>query len=390
MINPSRISIAIIVLLIFNACATYNPQYKNKNFETQVPDKELAHSFYFIGDAGNSPSGGSTDALVAFKNALKEAPENSTAIFLGDNIYEKGLPKKTDENYDLSKHRLDAQLETTNDFNGQAYFIPGNHDWYSGVKGLKRQEEYVEKALGKNTFLPENGCPIEKVSITRDIDLIIVDSAWYISNWDQHPTINDDCDIKTRAAFLDEFGSLIKKARGRTTIVAIHHPMFTNGSHGGQYSFGSHMRPLPVLGTLKNIIRKTSGVANVDTQNVRYSELRRHLVTLAQQNDKVVLVSGHEHNLQHIISDNLHQVVSGSGSKTDAVRNLGGGQFAYASPGYAVLDIYRDGSSNLRFHSTEKKDVVYRTEIFQPNEKKSFTTYPKNFPKIKSASIYSE
>ncbi|NNK27863.1 MAG: phosphoesterase, partial [Flavobacteriaceae bacterium] len=213
MINPSRISIAIIVLLIFNACATYNPQYKNKNFETQVPDKELAHSFYFIGDAGNSPSGGSTDALVAFKNALKEAPENSTAIFLGDNIYEKGLPKKTDENYDLSKHRLNAQLETTNDFNGQAYFIPGNHDWYSGVKGLKRQEEYVEKALGKNTFLPENGCPIEKVSIARDIDLIIVDSAWYISNWDQHPTINDDCDIKTRAAFLDEFGSLIKKAR---------------------------------------------------------------------------------------------------------------------------------------------------------------------------------
>jgi len=390
MINQSRISIAIIVLLIFNACATYKPQYKNKNFETKIPEKELAHSFYFIGDAGNSPSGSSSEALVAFKKELSKASEQSTAVFLGDNIYESGLPKKSDEDYELAKHRLNAQIEAAKDFPGESIFIPGNHDWYSGVNALKRQEEFVEEALGKNTFLPENGCPIRKVEVSRDIDLIVVDSYWYIANWDRHPTINDDCDIKTRAAFLDEFGSLIKKARGKTTIVAIHHPMFTNGSHGGQYSFGSHMRPLPVLGTLKNIIRKTSGVANVDTQNVRYSELRKNLVTLAQQNAKLIFVSGHEHNLQHIISDNLHQIVSGTGSKTDAVRNIGGGQFAYASPGYAVLDVYRDGSSNLRFHSTEETDVVYRTEIFKPNDKKSFTTYPKSFPKEKSASIYSE
>src|SRR5690606_29673722 len=119
-------------------------------------------------------------------------------------------------------------LDVAKTFPGKVIFIPGNHDWYSGLKGLKRQEKFVEDVLGKNTFQPENGCAIEKVNISPDIVLLIVDSQWYITNWDNHPTINDDCDIKTRDQFLDEFSSEIKKARGKTTLVAIHHPMFSN------------------------------------------------------------------------------------------------------------------------------------------------------------------
>ena len=55
--------------------------------------------------------------------------------------------------------------------------------------------------------------------------------------------------------FLEEFRSEIKKARGKTTLVAIHHPMFSNGSHAGQYTVKSNMSPLPVLGTIKNVLR---------------------------------------------------------------------------------------------------------------------------------------
>jgi len=83
--------------------------------------------------------------------------------------------------------------------------------------------------------------------------------------------------------------SLIKKARGKTTIVALHHPMFTNGSHGGQYAFGSHLTPLPVLGTLKNIIRKAGGVTTTDNQNKKYSkendDLREQLEATTEPGD---------------------------------------------------------------------------------------------------------
>jgi hypothetical protein len=383
--------VLVLILFFVSSCATFKAQYAKDVVQSPTPsDKELMHSFYLIGDAGNSELGTSSEALKAFKTALLKADKNSTAIFLGDNIYEKGLPKKSSEDYELAKHRIKIQTEAVKDFKGQTVFIPGNHDWYSGLGGRNRQEKFIEDALGKNTFLPENGCPIDKIHITDAIDLIVVDSHWYITNWNKEPTINDDCDIKTRNDFFNEFNSLIKKARGKTTIVALHHPMYTNGSHGGQFSFKSHMSPIPVLGTLKNVIRKTSGVANVDVQNSRYSELKERLVTMAQANKKVVFVSGHEHSLQYLVEDNLHQIVSGSGSKTSAVRNVGGGVFGYGKEGYAKLDVFKDGASHVTFYAAENAKIVFETEVLQPNVKKEAVNYPESFPPSQKASIYTK
>ena len=388
--TPSKAIFVIFIALFFNACATYKVQYADEEKQNPFPDKDVEHTFYLIGDAGNSEIGETTEALEAFKVELANASKQSTAIFLGDNIYEKGLPAKSSDEYKLSKHRLQIQVDAVKDFKGKTVFIPGNHDWYSGVKGLKRQEKFVEDALGKNTFLPENGCPIDKIHISDDIELILIDTHWYIANWDKHPTINDDCDIKTRQAFLNEFNSLIKKARGKTTIVALHHPMYTNGSHGGQYTFGSHMSPLPILGTLKNVIRKTSGIANVDLQNPRYNELKKRLVALAQANEKVVFVSGHDHNLQYIVEDNLHQIVSGSGSKVSGVRNIGGGKFGYATQGFAKLLVYKDGSSHVSFYSANDKKEVFKSEVFSENKPDSNRSFNSNVPSHTSASIYTE
>ena len=386
-----RIGAAFLGILILNACATYQPQYKDIRTNSVFPDKEIIHSFYLIGDAGNSPLGSQTEALKAFKTELDKAPKQSTAIFLGDNIYEKGMPKKSAENRAFAEHQLNVQTGSVENFKGRTIFIPGNHDWYSdGVEGLKRQEKYIEDKLGKNTFLPESGCPLEKVNISEDVVLIIVDSEWYVTDWDKHPKINDNCEIKTRTKFFDEFESLIKKARGKTTVVAIHHPLFTNGSHGGQYSFGSHMKPLPVLGTLKNLIRKTGGVTTVDIQNKLYNELRKRMITQAQENDKVIFVSGHDHNLQYIVQDNLPQIVSGSGAKEMTTRNVGGGQFSYGSQGYARLDVFSDGSSYVRFYSVENENTIFQTEVLSADKKASKFNGNNNFDKQATASVYSE
>ncbi|WP_366512845.1 metallophosphoesterase [Kordia sp.] len=382
----------ILLLLCFSACATFKAQYEEKKSVNSYPkDKEIKHSFYLIGDAGKSPIGEKTAALEMLEKDLKLASKNSTAIFLGDNIYPAGLPKKSSEDRAYAAHQLDAQTSIVKDFKGQAIFIPGNHDWYSdGLEGLKRQEKYIEKILGKDTFLPENGCPIDKIHISKDIELILVDSQWYIENWDNHPTINDNCEIKTRTKFLDEFSSLIKKARGKTTIVALHHPMYTNGSHGGQYTFKSHMSPIPIVGSLKNILHNTTGIANVDIFHKRYNELRKRIITLSQENDKVIFVSGHDHSLQYIIEDNLRQIVSGSGAKVSGTRNVGGGQFSYGTQGYARLDVFKDGSSHVRFYSSDDDKLVFETEVLPPNVKFTKMTYPSQFPKEKSASIYTE
>ena len=386
----NKYHLIIFAVLIFTSCATLKQQVK-ENTEQQFPDKkEIAHSFYLIGDAGNTPLNSESQTIKAFKEELSRASKNSTALFLGDNIYENGMPPKNHNNRAFAEHQLNTQTNAVKDFKGKSIFIPGNHDWYSGIKGLKQQEKYIEDILGKDSFLPENGCPLEKVDISEAIVLIVVDTEWYITDWNKHPTINDDCEIKTRVKFFDELEGLIKKARGKTTLIALHHPMFTNGSHNGQFSFESHMKPLPVLGTLKNIARKTGGLSPADMQNAMYNELRKRIITLSQENEKVIFTSGHEHSLQYIVKDNIPQIVSGSGSKTSATRNVGGGQFSHGINGYARLDVFKDGSSHVRFYSNKYKGVLFQTEVLPANKKPALNNYPLNFASSKQASIYTK
>ncbi|MGB0891822.1 MAG: metallophosphoesterase [Flavobacteriaceae bacterium] len=380
-----------IAIVLLTGCATYKAQFsKEKTAITVKNDSDISHSFYLIGDAGNSNLGSVSPALSYLDKHISKSDKNSTLLFLGDNVYETGIPSKKSKEYPLAKHRIEAQTSIAKKFAGRSIFIPGNHDWYNGLDGLKREEKLVEKALGKNSFLPENGCPLKKVNISKDVVLIIVDTHWYVTNWDNHPKINDNCEIKTRVKFFDEFKGLIKKARGKTTIIAMHHPMFTNGPHGGYYSLKSHMSPLPILGTVKNVLRKTTGITNTDLQNKKYNELKKRVVTLAQENDKTIFVSGHEHSLQYIVEDNIPQIISGSGSKSSATKLAGAAKFTYGSQGFAKLDIYKDGSSSVAFYSVKDDKIVYQTNVLTPNKKKKFTTYPDRKITEKSASVYTD
>lgn len=381
--------------LFAQSCASYKVQYsKNSNNSiTKAANDSLIgeHTFYLIGDAGNAGDSITNKSLQQLKGLLQKEKDNATLLFLGDNIYPSGLPKKSDSKRLESEKILDYQIAVAKEFKGKTIFIPGNHDWYSdGNEGVYRQQEYIENRLGKNSFLPKNGCPIESIDIGENITLIIVDSQWYITNWDKHPSINEKCEIQTKNQFIEEFKSEIKKARGKTTIVAIHHPMFTNGSHGGYYSFASHFKPFPVIGTLKNILRKTTGISNADTQNSHYNALIKNLTAAAQQNDKVIFVSGHEHSLQYIIRNNIPQIVSGSGSKAQPVKNTNGGVFSHSVNGFAVLKIYENGKSVVKFFNANKKSIVFEITVFPAESKTISNKYPEKFPETILTSIYSE
>jgi len=386
-IKNLKLFIILMHTLFFLGCASFKTQYGNANLKTTLPNTNIAHTFFLIGDAGNSPMGTSTKALQRFKTTLENADENSTALFLGDNIYPKGMPDKSEKGRPFAEHQLNVQTAAAENFKGRSIFIPGNHDWYHGLDGLERQENYVNNILGKNSFLPKHGCPIERERISEDVELIIIDSEWYLTNWDKHPTMNDDCDIKTREIFWDEFESYIKKTRGKTTIVALHHPLFSYGPHSGNFSFKDHLTPFPILGTLKNILRKTTGVAPVDTQFKRYNEFRKRIMTIAQESERIIFVSGHEHSLQYGIQNNLPQIISGSGSKSTATKLDHGAQFTSSNKGFAKLIIYNDGASAVEFIDANTGAVIFNTLIHSPK-----TIFQDTFKKpqdITQSSIYS-
>ena len=99
---------------MIQSCATYKAKYaEGTGLNEKMPDKEVAHTFYLIGDAGLSPMGGMNPALTAFKRELDRADSSSTALFLGDNIYPAGLPTKKDKNYEVAKNHLCGSAKNT-------------------------------------------------------------------------------------------------------------------------------------------------------------------------------------------------------------------------------------------------------------------------------------
>ncbi|WP_420551647.1 ShlB/FhaC/HecB family hemolysin secretion/activation protein [Tenacibaculum aiptasiae] len=388
--NSVKSFLYFITIMLLIGCASYNAKYADKTApKTVTTNKKIAHSFYLIGDAGNAEMGKTIPSLTYFQEALNKSDKNSTALFLGDNVYPYGVPKKSSKERALAEHRIQTQIDAVKDFKGKPIFIPGNHDWYNGLKGLKRQEKIVEKALGKNSFLPEDGCGLKKVEINDDITLIIIDSRWFIADWDKHPTINEDCDIKTRERFIDEVWGLFKKNRYKNVVVAMHHPMFSNGPHGGSYSFKDHMKPFPILGTLKNGLRTHVGI-QTDIFNKNYTDFVKQLQTIAGDfRQNIVFVSGHEHNLQYIednpVDENIlnygkfKQIISGSGSKESAALANYGAQFTYGNHGYAILNYYTDGSAIVEFYSANEKDgnkLLFSKEIIKPKKTQEYNSFP--------------
>ena len=212
-----------LISLTVISCAVKQADYgKNvKNFEKNSTIKDsIIHTFYLVGDAGNLDQDEAFQNINILKDSLSKASENSTLIFLGDNIYPAGMPKKENKERGLAEKKMDNQISLSKQFKGKTIFIPGNHDWYNnGIKGLKREEDYVIEKLGdKSAFAPRNGCPIETRKINKKLTLILVDTEWVLANWDKNPGINEKCDIKTREDFYTEFEDQLNKNQNKTTI----------------------------------------------------------------------------------------------------------------------------------------------------------------------------
>lgn len=404
-INLNKTTLLFLLIgLLFQSCATHHTQL-GKNSHNPTPENaadssKIAHTFYLIGDAGNADEEKAQQTLGLLKNRLQKSDKNSTLLFLGDNIYPKGFPDtKTPEKRIVAETKLTNQLQLSKNFKGNTIFIPGNHDWYSGIKGLENQAKFITNYLNdKKSFLPRKNCAIEDVKINNEITLITIDSQWFLEDWDNNPTINDNCNIKTREAFFGELESLLNKNQDRIVLLAMHHPLMSNGTHGGQFSFEKQLFPLeqkiplPVIGSFLNLIRKTAGVSPQDIQNKQYTLFVKRIKTLLQSQDNVIVISGHDHNLQYIEKDNIKQIISGAGSKSEAAKAVFPNDFSYGRNGYTALSVYKNGAARISFYGNENntEKLLFNPFIFTAKDNYNTTNFPKSFVETTTTAIYSE
>ncbi|HFA50690.1 MAG TPA: metallophosphoesterase [Bacteroidetes bacterium] len=407
-------------ILLATSCANYkyNILDEAKGWENTHPDPslKLEHTIYLVGDAGNADLGETPLVLKYLKKTLAKETENSSIIFLGDNIYPDGLVDRDDKRRELAEYRLNAQLDILENYKGRPIFLPGNHDWGSGLKGLKRQQKYVNKYLNKQQgitdkdddnwrdyFLPENGCPgPEVIEISKKLVILVVDTEWWLEDWNKQPKINDQCLSKSREMFEYFFLNAVKKYRSRNIVIATHHPPFTNGPHGGNYTAKQHIFPLtdiadelyiplPGIGSIAALVRGSVGTKQDQVHQLN-KDLMKGMLHSANTFGSFIFVSGHEHNLQYLENGQQKFVVSGSGSKTSPSRIGKGARFAYGTMGYSTLDFYENGEAWVQFwqpneEGTDAK-VVYRQkvkgklDIIEENIPASFPEFEKNLDSV--------
>ena len=105
--------ISCFLVLFFSSCANYKLNYSKsgKTWEQQQPTGQLEHRMYLIGDAGNAPLNSTTNVLTYLKKQLAKESENSSIVYLGDNLYPVGMPPKGEEaDRVLAEHRLQVQI----------------------------------------------------------------------------------------------------------------------------------------------------------------------------------------------------------------------------------------------------------------------------------------
>jgi len=387
------------LLLLLFGCGTsktayYNDDAINWESRTTPTDREIEHTLFLVGDAGEIDDKESKTNYVisAMRKQVEAAGKASSIVFLGDNIYPKGLPKKDDPIREEAEQIISNQLDLAGACKGKSYFIPGNHDWNKmkkgGRKAVLRQEEFVESYFNDNKskkkkvhLYPGNACGDPKVQkINSDLVFVFIDTQWWLQDWDEEKNINEKCEIKTRGDLLKRMEEIFLEHKNDEIVVLMHHPIKTNGTHGGNFSVAHHLFPiheyknlwipLPILGSFLPIYRSVSGHPQ-DVTNAHNQELMYGLRDMAQNlRINVLFASGHDHGLQHFDHDKLQYIVSGAGGKYSYVRAGSEANYARSARGFARVDFYEEFEAWLEIYTVPEGGgepvLEYRTQLREP------------------------
>ena len=320
-----------------------------------VAQDSIQARIILIGDAGQLTNG--RHPVVNAAKKMITFDKKTTVVFLGDNLYKTGLPDNTLPTYDIAKAPLDSQIQIGGKSDAKVYFVPGNHDWSnggsSGYESILRVQSYIDYLGNDNVrMLPRDGCPgPEEVKITDDIVLVMMDSQWWLHEFDK-PGVESDCPYKTKAEVLLKLDDILSSNSNRLVILAFHHTLRSYSPHGGYFTLKQHIFPftdaspklyipLPVLGSVYPLTRAVYGTEQ-DLKHPLYQAMMADIQKVVKGHPNVIYAAGHDHSIQLIQDSSYNYIVSGSGSKHTRVSKSKYSLYASADPGFVTLEVAKN------------------------------------------------
>jgi hypothetical protein len=314
-----------------------------------------------IGDAG-LPAPGGEPVMRALREEISRDPKHSFVVFLGDNVYPRGMVLDSTAAERRENERIiDDQLAPLLATGVKGIMLPGNHDWATGTAGgwdaVRTEERYV-RSRGRDLvqFLPGDGCPGPvALDFGNFLRLIVIDTQWWLQAGFPRPYgAGSKCRARTEQEVVDSLRADLASAGPRRTVVVSHHPLVSGGQHGGYFDWPTYLFPFHPWA------RQAGIFARQDVSGHEYRTLISALTRAYQPNAPLVHAAGHEHNLQLLRGIGArYQVVSGAGiyNHTTPTRVIRGTMYARAASGWATLVFLRDGRVRLAYRVVDAQGL---------------------------------
>jgi hypothetical protein len=345
-----------------------------------IDSSRVLTTVFLIGDAGAAASN-KDRVLAELRRQGREARRGSSIVFLGDNVYPRGIPERLPDTtrFNEARTRLFIQAELADSTGLRTIFVPGNHDWArqgeDGWASVQRAEfllrDYAKERRARVEQLPSMGCPGPAVaSLARGVRLVAIDTQWWLHRGSRAGRVTDSvkkalpdpavtCGVTTEVQLTDSLKKLFHSAGDYLDIMVAHHPLATYSEHGGHFPWLQYLFPavptpiaswvwLPI-GWIYPLGRRL--VADRQDLVSKFNRSMRAALEGTFAPDRPFLyASGHDHGLQVLRGGtNRFYLVSGSGMEDhqNAVGRGGATVFSAARPGFMRLDVFNRDSVRL-------------------------------------------
>lgn len=285
----------------------------------------IRESVVLIGDTGHALP----KVLEPLVSHVKDGPtDRTTIIFLGDNVYSRGIPATGDPRYTEAMRRLTVQLDAVRRTGARAVFVPGNHDWdYDGPRGqenVRNQESVVESFLGDGGFAPDDACPGPTTILSSAaLKIVAINSQWWVHPYAKPDLESGQCGPRSQEEVLEALDRELGPEGSAFRILVQHHPLVSHGEHG-QGAKCPWDLGCPTYKRFRTTLLRRLNIAGVE-----------------------LCASGHDHGLQVLRPPHgcdLH-AVSGAGSHLGEVAAGRDTLFGLRANGFMRLDVREPNGS---------------------------------------------
>jgi len=261
-----------------------------------VPEPAPAESLKFLvfGDWGRNGEADQTQVAAQMAWVAKALPARFV-ISVGDNFYEDGVTDVHDPQWQSSYEQVyaDPALQVP------WHVILGNHDYQGNCDAQLAYAKTSTRWRMPARYYQQT----HRLDAITTADFFFLDTTPMLEEYE----LDDDMMAKIRTqdapAQLDWFKNALAASTAQWKIVFGHHPVYSGGQHG-------------------------------DTP-----ELIKSILPVMLENQVQVYFNGHDHDLQHLVAENMNFICTGAGSQVRATESIEYTRFAKADSGFTSVSL---------------------------------------------------